>query len=353
MTFPALSVALGNSDWQLWSWLAPATIAGTALLCAGLIQLLHPLLRRHALAKPNIRSSHQNATPQGGGIAVIAATLGIASLLAVSVDGVATNFKSDLLGVFTAALLVALVGAADDLSAIPIVARLLFQAIAVALVISTLPANLSIIPFAPVWVERAILFVGMLWFVNLVNFMDGIDWMTVAEMVPVAAGLALLGLLGVLPTHAAVVALALLGAVLGFAPFNRPVARIFLGDVGSLPIGLLLAWALVLLAARGHIAAAFLFPLYYLADATITLLRRLVNGKNVWKAHRTHFYQRATDNGYPVPDIVKRVFAVNTGLVVLAVITVGFDSHLVSFAALVLGALAVGQLLLTFARRRS
>jgi UDP-N-acetylmuramyl pentapeptide phosphotransferase/UDP-N-acetylglucosamine-1-phosphate transferase len=352
MTLPALSATLENSDWQLWSWLAPATVTGTALVCAGMIQLLHPLLRRYALAKPNVRSSHQTPTPQGAGIAVIAATVGIASLLAVSIDGVTTSFKSDLLGIVAAILLLALVGVADDISAIPVVSRLLFQAIAIALVILALPANLSIITFVPVWLERAILFTGMLWFVNLVNFMDGIDWMTVAEMVPVAGGLALLGFLGVLPAHAGVIALALLGAMLGFAPFNRPVARIFLGDVGSLPIGLLLAWALVLLAGRGHVAAAFLLPLYYLADATITLLRRLVNGEKVWKAHRTHFYQRAIDNGYPVPDIVRRVFAVNSGLVALAVITVSFESQVVSFAALVLGGLAVGQDLVKFALRR-
>jgi UDP-N-acetylmuramyl pentapeptide phosphotransferase/UDP-N-acetylglucosamine-1-phosphate transferase len=353
MTFPALSVMLGNFDWQLWSWLAPTAVTAAALVSASMIQLLHPLLSRHALAKPNIRSSHQKPTPQGGGIAVVAATIGVASLLAVSTGAITTSFKSDLLGVFTATLLVALVGAADDISAIPVVSRLLFQAIAVVLVIFTLPENLSIIPFMPVWLERAILFVGMLWFVNLVNFMDGIDWMTVAEVVPVTAGLALLGLLGALPAYAAIVTLALLGAMLGFAPFNRPVARIFLGDVGSLPIGLLLCWSLVLLAGRGHIAAAVLLPLYYLADATITLLRRLIRGEKVWKAHRTHFYQRATDNGYPVPDIVRRVFAVNMGLVALAIATVWFDSQLVSVAALVLGGLAVGQLLVTFARRRS
>ena len=213
MTFPALSIALGNSDWQLWSWLAPSIVTAAALVCASMIHLLHPLLSRHALARPNIRSSHRNPTPQGGGIAVIAATIGVASLLAFSIGEITTSFKSDLLGVFTATLLLALVGAADDLSAIPVVSRLLFQAIAVGLVISTLPATLSIIPFAPVWLERAMLFVGMLWFVNLVNFMDGIDWMTVAEVVPVAAGLALLGLMGALPPYVAIVALALLGAM--------------------------------------------------------------------------------------------------------------------------------------------
>ncbi|MCQ7029737.1 hypothetical protein MRO55_24860, partial [Escherichia coli] len=87
-----------------------------------------------------------------------------------------------------------------------------------------------------------------LWFVNLVNFMDGLDWMTVVEMVPLLGALTAFGLAGHLPAEATVAAAALLGGLLGFAPFNRPVARLFLGDVGSLPIGLLVAWLLYRLA---------------------------------------------------------------------------------------------------------
>ena len=138
------------------------------------------------------------------------------------------------------------------------------------------------------------------WAVNLTNFMDGIDWITVAEVVPVTAGLTLFGLMEALPQSAFVVALALLGATLGFAPFNRPVARLFLGDVGSLPVGLLLFWLLVTLAGRGFVIAALLLPLYYLADATITLIRRASRGENVFEAHRSHFYQHATKAGWPV-----------------------------------------------------
>ena len=105
----------------------------------------------------------------------------------------------------------------------------------------------------------------------------------------------------------ALLASALLGAMIGFAPFNRPVARLFLGDVGSLPIGLLLGWLLLHSPARGHLAAALILPLYYLADATVTLARRIARGEPFWQAHRTHFYQRATDNGFTVPEIVTHV----------------------------------------------
>ena len=118
-------------------------------------------------------------------------------------------------------------------------------------------------------------------------------------------------MIGILP---AIVAAALLGAILGFAPFNKPVAKLFLGDVGSLPIGLLLGWLLLELAGRGHLAAAIILPLYYLADTTITLVRRIAAGEPFWQAHRTHFYQRATDNGFTVAEIVGRVFVVNLAL---------------------------------------
>src|SRR5262249_55000318 len=148
------------------------------------------------------------------------------------------------------------------------------------------------------------------------------DWMTVVEVVPVTIGLAFFGLMGALPPSATLVAIGLSGALIGFAPFNRPVAQLFLGDVGSLPIGLLLGWMLVLLAAHSYVVAALLLPLYYLADATITLLRRLASGEPIMEAHRHHFYQRAFDGGLSVYQIVGQVFSVNVILVGLAAATI-------------------------------
>ncbi len=198
-----------------------------------------------------------------------------------------------------------MLGAIDDIRPLEPIPRLILQAAAVGLVIAALPADLRVVPEIPWWLERAGLVIGGLWFVNLVNFMDGIDWITVAEVVPITAALVLFGAMGALPASATAVAIALGGAMIGFAPFNRPVARLFLGDVGSLPIGLLLGWMLVLLAGGGHLIAALLLPLYYLADATITLLRRLAKGEAIMNAHRSHFYQRALDNGFSVTDVVR------------------------------------------------
>jgi UDP-N-acetylmuramyl pentapeptide phosphotransferase/UDP-N-acetylglucosamine-1-phosphate transferase len=221
--------------------------------------------------------------------------------------------------------------------------------------LATLPPELRLLPVLPWWGERILLLLGALWFVNLVNFMDGIDWLTVAEVVPIAATIAVIGLFGKIPPAAMVVSLALCGATIGFAFFNRPIAKLFLGDVGSLPIGLLLAWLLLVLAGNGGRAAAILLPLYYLADSTITLIRRAVNREPVWQAHRSHFYQRATDRSFTVVEIVARVFIVNIALSGLALATILVPSRVTDIAAVSAGIALVGWLLVVFARgpRRS
>jgi UDP-N-acetylmuramyl pentapeptide phosphotransferase/UDP-N-acetylglucosamine-1-phosphate transferase len=318
-----------------------------AMVSAALIWAIRPMLLRHALARPNARSSHRIPTPQGAGIAVIAATLVAAG--AIGSWGGTLELKIPL-AVFAATLFMAMVGLADDLRSIAVLPRLLLQAAAVAAILSA-ASDLRVVPACPLWLERGILLLAGLWFVNLVNFMDGLDWMTAAELVPVTAALVLLGLLGQLPAPATLLAAALCGAMLGFAPFNRPVARIFLGDVGSLPIGLLLGWCLLQLGYRQQFAAVLLLPLYYLLDATVTLLRRLARREPFWAAHRSHFYQRATDNGFTVWRVVSEVFVLNILLAALAVGSIWAMSAGAKIMLLLAGAVATALLLYRFSRR--
>jgi UDP-N-acetylmuramyl pentapeptide phosphotransferase/UDP-N-acetylglucosamine-1-phosphate transferase len=327
---------------------ALAILAVAAALSALLIVALKPWLARYALAKPNARSSHKILTPQGGGIAVVGATIAVSAILFFSTTARASATSPALL--FCAVLLMAGIGVMADKHPISPALRLVLQIFAVAAALSALPPELRLLPVLPWWSERVLLAIAVLWFVNLVNFMDGLDWMTVAETVPVAAALAGFGLLGILPWQETVISLALCGATLGFAFFNRPVAKLFLGDVGSLPIGLVLGWLLVVLAGSGARTAAVLLPLYYIADSTITLLRRAANRESVWQPHRTHFYQRATDRGFRVIGVVARVFALNLALVALALTTMVLPSPTIEIAALIAGALLVASLLVVFVR---
>jgi UDP-N-acetylmuramyl pentapeptide phosphotransferase/UDP-N-acetylglucosamine-1-phosphate transferase len=244
---------------------------------------------------------------------------------------------------------IALVGFADDLRPIPVLPRLLLQAAAVGAIIVLAPSDLRIVPASPLALERGLLLIAGLWFVNLVNFMDGLDLMTVAEVVPITAAMILLGWSGEMPALPALMAAALCGAMIGFAPFNRPIAKVFLGDVGSLPIGLLLGWCLLQLAWHQQLVAALLLPLYYLTDATLTLFRRMARGEPFWAAHRSHFYQRATDNGFTVSRVTANVFVLNLALAALAIMSTGATAA-VGCALLLLGALLVAVLLYRFAR---
>lgn len=322
-----------------------------AALSAFVTWAIRPLLLRHVLANPNARSSHRMPTPQGGGIAVVTATLFVAGLVIVYVTSI--NFAAVPAAVFGATLFIALVGLADDIKSIPVLPRLLLQAAAVGAIVFAAPDDVRIVSAIPLWIERCLILLAGLWFVNLVNFMDGLDLMTVAEVVPITGAIVVLGLLDQYPVSVTIVAAALCGAMIGFAPFNRPVAKIFLGDVGSLPIGLLLGWCLLQLAYHQHVAAALLLPLYYLTDATVTLLRRMARGEPFWAAHRSHFYQRATDNGFTVPGVVREVFVLNVGLAILAAVSINANSTVTSLLSLLTGAVAVGLVLYRFSRART
>lgn len=223
--------------------------------------------------------------------------------------------------VASGALATALVGLVDDLRPLPPLPRLALQLGAMSLAVAALPEGARVLPLLPVAVERVILVVGGAWFVNLTNFMDGMDWMTIVEIVPVTAALALFWRWGFLSTPAGLLATALCGGLVGFAPFNKPVARLFLGDVGSLPIGLTVAFCLFDLASHGGLAAAILLPLYYIADSGITLAWRAQRGERIWEAHRQHFYQVAGARGLPVWAVLARVLALNVALALCAAVS--------------------------------
>jgi len=340
-------IYVATEDYMGWREFGLVVTAGGC--SALLIILLLPMFRRYALARPNARSSHSIPTPQGGGVAVI-----LAVAIALGADGelIAPERASlvEVLPLGAAVALLTAVGAIDDIFPIAPLWRLAVQAVAVTLTVLTMPAELRAIPVVPMAIERAAEIVAGLWFVNLVNFMDGIDWMTVAQAVPSTISIFVFALFGVAPPLAGSVALALCGALLGFAPFNRPVARLFLGDVGSLPIGLLLFWLLLQLAGSGYLAAAMLLPLYYVADSSITLLRRLARGERITEAHRSHFYQLAVVRGLSVMTVVQSVFAVNLALAVLAGLSIRMSSPIFDLLALTGGSALVATLLVMMGR---
>jgi UDP-N-acetylmuramyl pentapeptide phosphotransferase/UDP-N-acetylglucosamine-1-phosphate transferase len=329
----------------LWS---AALVAGCAALSALLILVLKPVLVRHLLAQPNARSSHTIATPQGGGLAVMLAVLAGAGLgLALwHPDG------PSLLPVLAAAIFLTVIGALDDAHALPVSWRLVGQTLAALVVVLSLPQGVQLLPgLLPLVVERALLVFGVVWFVNAVNFLDGIDWITVGQVVPITLGVVVLEAVGAVPATIGLLSLALLGGTLGFAVFNKHPAQIFLGDAGSLPIGLCLG-VLLIYVAEAHLAAAVLMSLYTLADPTLTLFRRMAEGEQIFSAHRTHFYQQAVTQGLTVPQVTARIFLLQVLLALLAIATLVANSLAVDAVCLGLGLMATGLMLHALAKGR-
>jgi UDP-N-acetylmuramyl pentapeptide phosphotransferase/UDP-N-acetylglucosamine-1-phosphate transferase len=329
------------------SWVA--VVALSAGLSAGLILVLKPILVRHLLAHPNARSSHATPTPQGAGFAVMT------SLIAVSVAALLLKVVApppSLVPVLAGAAFLTLIGGLDDAHALAVSWRFAGQTIAALLVVLLLPQDVRMLhELLPLGVERALMVLGVVGFVNAINFLDGLDWMTVAQVVPMTLGVAVLYALGVVPASIGLVALALLGATLGFALFNKHPAQIFLGDAGSLPIGLLLAYLLIYVA-EAHLMSGLLLALYTLAEATITLARRLFNGEHVFSAHKSHFYQRAVGQGLRVPQVTARVFALCFVLMALAIAAALARSLVFDLVALGLGAGSTAFVLFNLARGR-
>lgn len=239
------------------------------------VQFLLSRFGRFALDHPNERSLHAHPVPRTGGIAVLVGTS----------TALAFGGTTLWLPLFVAVVL-AVVSFADDLTGMPVSARLLAHVVAAAVLVWYLLAPIAL------W-QAALLVIGIAWLTNLYNFMDGSDGL--------AGGMTLFGFgaYAAAALHAghaalATVCLCIAAASAAFLLFNFHPARIFLGDVGSIPLGFL-AGALGIVGWRDE-AWPFWFPVAvfapFIADATLTLARRLVRGERVWQAHRDHYYQR-------------------------------------------------------------
>ena len=321
-----------------------------AVVSALSIAALMPLLRRYALARPNARSSHTVPTPQGAGIAIIA--IPVAVLLFSHLTQTQEHWQLLLAG---ALVLLALTGAIDDVYPLPVVLRLLVQFSSAYLVVIARPDQDQIFEFLPLWLEIAGLVFGLVWFINLTNFMDGIDGITVVQKSCVALGVVVLlaNVASPAGSYVGPVAIALLGGLIGFIPFNKHVASVFMGDVGSLPIGALSGWMLIVVAAEGFVAAALLLPMYYIADATVTLYRRWKRGEKLHEAHRLHFYQLAVQRGFDVPEVTNRILGLNVTLGLLALLSVEIASPTVDVAVVIAGAILTAALMRHFDRGRN
>ena len=242
--------------------------------------MTHRALRRHnILAEPGRRSSHRLPTPQGGGIAVI----GVTAVVWIAIGAIGIGDWPSLSVVLASTLALAVVSWFDDVGQLPIIPRFITQIAAVTTVMLLAPMEPLTGGLLPLPVDRVLGGLLWLWFINL----SGVQTLCICTGIIGVSGVAGSG------EHLIMPAVIVGSAMAGFLPWNWHPARLFLGDVGSVPVGFVLGWLLLGLASNGQWGAALVLPSYYIADATSTLIGRAARGELIWQAHRAHFYQRA------------------------------------------------------------
>jgi len=262
------------------------------------------LLRRGRLPMdhPNERSLHVTPTPRIGGLGILAGV------------GVAAGWLAGaelLQPVLLAAFALAAVSVLDDVRGLPVALR--FLAHLVAAVACLLALGLS------GWALLAGT-LAVVWMTNLYNFMDGSDGLAGGMAAIGFGGMALAAWLGDALGLAALCA-AIAAAALAFLRFNFPPARVFMGDAGSIPLGFMAA-TLGIVGAMQHVWP-WLFPLLmfspFIVDASVTLIRRALRGEKVWRAHRSHYYQRVLLLGASHRQLALAAYALMLGAAALAI----------------------------------
>jgi len=304
-----------------------AFVVGIAVLVAVGTGLVRQQALKHAwLDIPNARSSHTVPTPRGGGIA-IAVSLLIALALATAFGWVSRTLG---LGLILGGALVATIGWMDDRRSVGAAVRIIVHLTAAALGVwllggvPTVRFGATVFQLGPAGSVLAVLFVA--WCVNLYNFMDGIDGIagTEAVFVGILAGTYSLSAPNAHTASSTAheisfVAFAVAAAGLGFLLWNWAPARIFMGDAGSGMLGYVFGTLALASERSGALPISLWFLLLgvFIFDATVTLVRRVLNGEAWYVAHRNHAYQRLVISGWSHGRVVLGMIAVNMLLALL------------------------------------
>jgi UDP-N-acetylmuramyl pentapeptide phosphotransferase/UDP-N-acetylglucosamine-1-phosphate transferase len=235
----------------------------------------------------NHRSSHIGITPRGGGIVFIIVFF-TSSIIYYLLIGKTPNFS--LLTVLICALIMAVIGWLDDFADLSVKIRFTVQFLVVLYSCLFIP---RIWDAVPVIVEKTTIVFAWMWFINLFNFMDGTDGYATQEAFFICIGLFLLS------SSIGIITFLLGVSVLGFLRVNYPKAKIFMGDVGSIFLGYILGGFLIYSIAEHSITIvqAIILTSLFSVDSTYTLIKRGLQKKKIWKAHREHWYQRFNITG--------------------------------------------------------
>lgn len=271
-------------------------------------------IQRGLLDIPNTRSSHAVATPRGGGLGIVAGFLVILATLIYQGKFPLVSGMVILGGTFAIAML----GWIDDVHRLSAAKRLVVHLVIASITVITLGGFEHLRMGSSVaqlgWPGSILAVIGLVWLINLYNFMDGIDGLASAEAVTVSLALSILGA-GMFASQIgfSLATLALAAASTAFLVWNWSPAKVFMGDAGSAALGF--AFGALALTGEIHQGVPLLVLILllgvFVVDATLTLIDRLRRGENITHAHRDHVYQRLVQAGWSHRHVTLGAIAIN------------------------------------------
>ncbi|MES2215542.1 MAG: glycosyltransferase family 4 protein [Pseudomonadota bacterium] len=287
------------------------------LFCALLTRYCLVLFKeKNIVDRPSHRRVHAKVTPRGGGVAIVI-TFILGFLL---IDG--TDIYLRLIPML---LIVAGVSFVDDLRYVSVPIRFVTHVMAAALAVyGFLWPNCLFHHELPAYLDYAVAVLCFAGFMNIYNFLDGIDGITAAESIHLSVTILLLCFFAgdVIPEAKMIniIATSILACSSSFLLYNWHPAKIFLGDVGSIALGFLLGLCLLLIAASSAklFVSCIIASLYYVADGGMTILIRLTKREKIWLPHLNHFFQQAVRKGMSHRMVVCKIAACNLCLMILS-----------------------------------
>ncbi|MES2838616.1 MAG: glycosyltransferase family 4 protein [Bacteroidota bacterium] len=291
--------------------------------------LITYLVRQFAIKKsimdiPNERSSHTIATPRGGGLAIAITWFSGITFLFFTND-----IDSNLYYALISGILISIISFIDDIYNLKSTPRIFVQAICAGLALYFVGGlqklDLGFYVIENVYLLSAIAFIGIIWFINLFNFIDGIDGYTASETIFIAIALFLL--------TGQSLSLILAFSALGFLIWNWQKAKIFMGDIGSTLLGFTIIVIAIHYQNTNEISLinSLILTSVFWFDATYTLFKRFLNKEKLSQPHRKHFYQRIVQSGFSHQKTVLYAMFINVILFLLIYLT-SKNSNIILFS---------------------
>ena len=325
--------------------------------CHYALKKIIPFLKDKSFVdKPSIRGNHKELIPKGGGVVIIPCLIISILLYAQFENSVTNKWNVFLLSI----VLLFIVSLIDDFKNLSAKIRLSVHFCCVLLSVYFLKQdiiffinshNLVILEN----IDKNILFFFLslliiliwLWIINLFNFMDGMDGLITTQMIVLSFLTNILALSSILDEQFQFLSLTVLSLFLAFIKYNKPKAKIFLGDSGSIPCGYIAGFILIdSFLSLGPFVPFLIIILYFLLDSSITLIKRIVKKENIFIAHSDHFYQRMLRTGYSHEEVLSKISILWIILLFLSILALK-----AKYIALLLAILATSIMLLYFKKK--